>query len=449
MTLAVPAKNGLPLVAIVGRPNVGKSSLFNRIVGRRQAIVEEEAGTTRDRHYGEAAWHGLTFAVVDTGGLMGEAVSGPYATPISEQVGQALEEADAIFFVLDVQTGVLPLDHDVAALLRQASQPVYLVLNKADNAALEAETGEFFRLGLGEPQTVSALHGLGVGDLLDRVVERLPQAPARDDTVSCRLAIVGRPNVGKSSLVNAMLQEERMIVAAEPGTTRDAVDTALEMDGKKIVLVDTAGIRRPGRLGRGVERAAVTRARRAIGRADVVAVVLDASQDIAAQDMHILGAALEAARGLILVLNKSDLIKDDAEVLDRRARQLRWRARFVPWAPAIWSSALTRRNLETLLRTAVTVAEERRRRIPTGKLNALLKRATIEHPPGAVHGRAVKIFYATQTGVEPPTFLLFVNYPDGVHFSYQRFLERRIRSEFGFEGAALRLILRKRGEPNG
>ena len=438
------ARTQLPLVAIVGRPNVGKSALFNRIVGRRKAIVEDEPGTTRDRNYEEADWRGWAFRVVDTGGLLGEAVSGPYATPISEQVGHALEEADAICLVVDVRDGLLPLDEDVAALLREASQPLFLVGNKADSAELESAAAEFYGLGLGEPLTVSALHGRGIGDLLDRVVAELPEVTAEEKAPICKLAIVGRPNVGKSSIVNAILSEERMIVSATPGTTRDAVDTEMEFEGKRYLLVDTAGVRRRGKVEPGVERASVVRARRAIDRADVVAVVMDAGENVAAQDQHILGMALEVHRGVVLALNKSDLIAEDAEAIAHRARQLQWRARFVPWAPAIWTSAAQGSNLDLLLRTATTVAEERRRRVGTGELNALVKRAVREHPPGAVHGRAVKFLYATQAGVEPPTFHFFLNYPEGVHFSYQRFLERQIREAFGFEGAAIRMVLRRR-----
>ena len=443
MTTKTGIQPQLPLVAIVGRPNVGKSALFNRIVGKRKAIVENEPGTTRDRNYDDADWCGRAFRVVDTGGLLGEAVSGPYATPISEQVGYALSEADAICFVVDVRDGLLPLDMDVAALLREASQPVFLVGNKSDSAGMEAAAAEFYALGLGEPLTVSALHGRGVGELLDRMVAGLPEgSPPPPPT--CRLAIVGRPNVGKSSIVNAILDADRMIVSSTPGTTRDAVDTEMAFEGKRYLLVDTAGVRKRGKVEPGVERASVVRARRAIERADVAVVVMDAAEDIAAQDQHIVGMALETHRGVVLALNKSDLIAGDVEAIARRERQLRWRARFMPWAPAIWISALQGSNLDLLLRTATTVAEERRRRVPTGELNAVVRQAMREHPPGAVHGRAVKLFYVAQTGVEPPTFQFFVNYPDGVHFSYQRFLERQIRDAFGFEGAAIRMVLRGR-----
>lgn len=434
----------LPLVAIVGRPNVGKSALFNRIVGRRKAIVKDEPGTTRDRNYAEADWRTHMFRVVDTGGLLGDAVSVPYATSISEQVHHALQESDVICLVVDVRAGLLPLDEDVAALLRGAPQPVFLVVNKADSIELELSANDFYTLGLGEPSPVSALHGRGIGDLLDQVMEELPAVSVDTDVNVCKLAIVGRPNVGKSSIVNAILKEERMIVSSVPGTTRDAVDTEVEFEDKRYLLVDTAGIRRRGKVDPGIERASVVRARRAIERSDVAVVVMDSAEDVASQDQHILGMVLEAKRGVVLALNKSDLISGDAEEITRRERQLRWRARFAPWIPAIWTSAEQSSNLDLLLRTVTTVAGECKRHVPTGELNALINRSVREHPPGAVHGRAVKFLYTVQVSTTPPTFQFFVNYPDGVHFSYQRFLERQIRDAFGFEGAALRIVLRRR-----
>ncbi len=435
----------LPLVAFVGRPNVGKSSLFNRIVGRRKAIVQDLPGTTRDRNYDLAEWRGRTFRVVDTGGMLGEQLEGPYASSVEDQVRLAMNEADAICFIVDVQTGIVSADEEMARLLREASQPVYLVANKADNNDLELAASEFYQLGLGDPHPLSAHHGRRVGDLLDEVVEWLPEMAAPQADIVCRLAIVGRPNVGKSSLINALLHEQRMIVSDVAGTTRDAVDTEVAFDDQRVVLVDTAGIRRRGKVEYGAEKASVRRATAAVTRADVVAVVVDAGLDITSQDQHILQIALEAHKGIILVMNKLDLIKDDDVIEDRRKRQLRWRSRFVPWAPIVWMSALTGENVQELLRMAVHVAEERRMRVSTGKLNACIRRANIDHPPASVHGRAVKFLYATQASVEPPTFVFFVNYPEGIHFSHERYLQRRIRDEFGFQGAALKLAFRKRG----
>ena len=439
------ARPGLPLVAVVGRPNVGKSTLFNRVVGRRSAIVQNLPGTTRDRLYAEAQWGGVHFRVVDTGGLLGEQLAGPYADEVATQVHQALDEADAICFLVDAQAGPTPADHDIAALLRDASQPVYLVANKADNDAIATAVAEFYRLGLGEPRPISAHHGLAVAELLDDIIEWLPRDGAADAETVCRLAIVGRPNVGKSSITNALLGDERMIVSPVAGTTRDAVDTPIEFHGQRLTLIDTAGIRRRGHIEPGPEKASVRRARSAIARADVVAIVLDASQDIGSQDQHILGMALDVYRGVILVLNKADLIADDPEVIDRRQRQTRWRTRFIPWAPVIWTSALTGERLQEILDAALKVRAERQRRVPTGQLNALVKRALIAHPPAAHHGRPIKIFYATQAEIDPPTFVFFVNYPEALHFSYERYLQRRIRDEFGFGGTAIRMRFRQRG----
>ena len=437
----------LPLVAIVGRPNVGKSSLFNRVVGRRKAIVQDSPGTTRDRNYDTAEWRGRIFRVVDTGGMLGEQLEGPYAVPVEEQVRLALSEADAICFIVDTQAGILVADDELARILREAAQPVFLIANKADNDTLELTASEFYQLGLGDPHPISAHHGRGVGDLLDVIVERLPLVAPQDDSIACNLAIVGRPNVGKSSLVNRLLHEERMIVSDIAGTTRDAVDTAITFEDQRLILVDTAGIRRRGKIDYGAERASVRRAAAAVIRADVVAVLIDAGDDITAQDQHVLQIALEAKKGIVLVMNKLDLIQDDEEVTERRRRQLRWRSRFVPWAPVVWISALSGAHVEEVVRVALKVAEERRLRVSTGRLNALVRRATIAHPPATMKGRPVKFFYATQAAVEPPTFVFFVNYPEGVHFSYERYLQRHIRDEFGFQGATLKCVFRKRGAP--
>ena len=436
---------GLPLLAFVGRPNVGKSTLFNRVLGRRSAIVQDLPGTTRDRLYAATEWRGIPFRIVDTGGLLGEQLVGPYAGEVATQVHQALGEADAICLVVDVQAGPTPADADIARLLRDASQPVYVAANKADNENLAAAAADFYALGLGEPRPISAHHGLSVAELLDDVVDRLPPGGVAGDDPVCRLAIVGRPNVGKSSIVNALLHDERMIVSPVPGTTRDAVDTPIEFDGQRLTLIDTAGIRRRGRIETGPEKASVRRARAAIARADVVAVVLDAGEDVGAQDQHILGMALDAHAGVMLVLNKADLIADDAELLDRRRRQMRWRTRFVPWAPVIWTSALTGEHLPEILNSALKARAERGRRVPTGPLNAAIKRALIAHPPAAHRGHPIKLFYATQAEVDPPTFVFFVNYPESLHFSYERYLAHRIRDEFGFGGASIRLHFRKRG----
>ena len=437
--------NALPTIAIVGRPNVGKSTLFNRLVRRRQAIVRGEPGTTRDRNYGEAEWRGRHFTVVDTGGLLGEQLTGPYADSVADQVRQALTEADAIVLVVDAQVGILPADDDVAALLREAAQPVTVCANKVDHPRYEAAAAEFHGLGLGDPVAVSAHHGRYVDDLLDVVVERLAVAePRQADPAACRLALIGRPNVGKSSLINALLRDDRMIVSDVPGTTRDAVDTSLSFDGKEVVLVDTAGIRRRGRVEPGIERASVRRAAAAVRRADVAAVVIDAHEGVTSQDMHILGMALDEGAGLIIVMNKLDLVEADPGLRSSRERQLAGRARFAGWAPIVWVSALEGRSVDAVVAAALHVADERRRRVPTPRLNAMLRRAVIDRPPSTYRGRPIRFYYATQTEIEPPTFVFFCNYPDGVHFSYERYLLGQIRRTFGFDGAALRCVLRGR-----
>ena len=441
---AVPG-NVLPTVAIVGRPNVGKSTLFNRLVRRRQAIVRGEPGTTRDRNYATTEWRGQHFSVIDTGGLLGEQLTGPFADSVAEQVEQAVSEADAIVLVVDVQAGPLPADEDVAALLREVAQPVTVCANKSDNDALASEASQFFSLGLGEPVAISAHHGRWIDDLLDRVTTGLAVAePMEDDDVACRLAIVGRPNVGKSSLVNALLRDERMIVSEVPGTTRDAVDTLLSFDGQRVSLVDTAGIRRRGRVAPGIERASVRRAGAAVRRADVSAVVIDAHEGVTSQDLHVLGMAMDDGAGIVIVMNKSDLVDAEDGLRDSRERQLAGRARFVNWAPIVWVSALTGDAVDSVVAAALHVAEARRQRIPTPRLNAMLRQAQVERPPATYRGKRIRFFYGVQTEYAPPTFTFFVNYPDAVHFSYERFLMGRIRRAFGFEGTPLRCVLRGR-----
>ena len=439
-----------PLVAIVGRPNVGKSALFNRMTGSRRALVERLAGTTRDRQYGWCRWGGRRFRVVDTGGLEGpdDFPGAPFADPIREQVELALDEAGLLLFVVDAAAGVTASDEAVADQLRRAGRDVLLVANKADRREARHNVHELHALGLGEPILISAYHGEGTGELLDEVVARLPEAGGGEEgerIEPIRVALVGRPNVGKSSLANAILGEERTIVSELPGTTRDAIDTAFEFESREMVLVDTAGIRRRGKVGRGVERHSVQQAERAIARADVVCLLIEPSEPTAAQDMHIASRVVEHGKGMVLVVNKWDLAEPGTE-RGAFARRIDGRYRFAPWAPVHFTSAITGDGVPELLQLAVHVDEVRRRRVQTSELNRVLQRAFVTHPPRSVGRRRLKLLYVTQAEVRPPTFVFFVNDPDLLHFAYRRYLENRIRDAFAFEGASIRLRFRARGE---
>jgi len=434
-----------PVVAIVGRPNVGKSTLFNRLIGGRRAIVEDIPGTTRDRLYGDAEWRDRVFTVVDTGGLDPQAEEG-YSALIREQVAVAVAEADVILFVVDASTGLTPADQEIADMLRRSGKPVLLVANKADNERRREAVVEFFELGLGEPMAISAYHGQGVRELLEAVRPLLPPAAAEAPPEVLRLAIVGRPNVGKSALVNAILGQERVMVSPEAGTTRDAVDTPFTYRGRHLVLIDTAGIRRPGRVERGVEKYSVLRAREAIERCDVAIVVLDASQKLAAQDLHIAGYVAGAYKGMVLAVNKWDLQEDSDENRQEFASRVLGRLRFAPWAPLAFVSAKTGLNIEGLLDLAIEAGDMRSVRIPTSEVNAAVREAVAAHPPSAKGRRAPRIKYATQAGVRPPTFVFFTNDASLIHFSYRRYLENALRRRFGFEGTAIKLEFRSRSQ---
>jgi GTP-binding protein len=440
----VPAAH-LPTVAIVGRPNVGKSTLFNRLIGRRQAIVEDIPGTTRDRLYAEAEWKDAGFRVVDTGGLEPDSDSG-YPALIKDQVEIAVAEADVILFVVDATTGITPVDLDVGEMLRRSRKPVVLVANKGDNPARQELAVEFFELALGEPMPISAYHGLGVRELQDRLLELLPPAKIVPDTDVVRVAILGRPNVGKSSLVNVILGESRVIASEAAGTTRDAVDSQVSFSGRQITLVDTAGLRRPGKVEKGIEKYSVMRAREAIDRCDVGIVLVDAEDGLIQQDLHIAGMVLDAYKGLIVALNKWDLVEDSDENRERYARRILSRLRFAPWAPMAFISARTRLNVDGLLELTIEIADNRKTRIGTADLNAALRDAVATHPPPIAGKRQLKLKYTTQTQVSPPTFVIFCNDASLAHFSYRRFLENRFRDRFGFEGTAIKLEFRSRGD---
>ncbi|MGI8827760.1 MAG: ribosome biogenesis GTPase Der [Chloroflexota bacterium] len=434
-----------PLVALVGRPNVGKSTLFNRLVGERVAIVEDVPGTTRDRLYGEFEWRGRDVSVVDTGGIFPGSEE-DVSESVFEQAQLAIDEADVIVFLTDGRSGPTPVDEEITDLLRRANKPVILAVNKADNIRQDQQALEFHKLGIGDPLPLSAIRGLGTGDLLDRIVELLPprESEQQNEEVA-RVAIVGRPNVGKSSLVNALLGKPRTIVSPIPGTTRDAVDTTIDFKGRPVVLVDTAGIRRRGKIVHGVERYSVFRALRAVDRADVAVLLVDANEPAAAQDAHVAGFVQERAIGLVVAVNKWDLIEKDSRTMAEYESNIRHQLKFLPYVPIVFISAKTGQRIENVLDLALEIREERKKRIGTGVLNEALRRALSEHHPPSSGGKLVKLFYMTQVAIDPPTFVGWVNDPSLVHFSFKRFLENQLRERFGFFGTPIRLFFRPRG----
>ncbi len=505
------SSTGLPIVAIVGRPNVGKSTLFNRIVGQRTAIVEDRARTTRDRLYGDAEWNGRRFVVVDTGG-MEPAPDDAIELKVQEQARLAISEADVIVFVVDAASGMTPADEEAAQILRRATAPVIVAANKADNERRELEAAEFHAFGWDETYAVSAAHGRGTGDLLDAIVWSLPpeseeerarkereaaadeweremaagriepyvvgdeaddadeaepgDAAAADHEIGgaeaarwdaaiaaasedapVAIAFVGRPNVGKSSLLNALLGRERSIVSEVPGTTRDAIDTRLEWGRSEIVLIDTAGVRRRGKVAGGpaAERYSTLRALKAVSRADVAVLVIDAVEGLTAQDAHVAGYVVEEGKGLVIAVNKWDLVEDKTDrTFGQYVEWIRSEVPFLDFAPVVSISAKTGQRVGRVLEAAIDIWGERRKRVSTGELNRLLGAATDRTPPPMVKGRRPRLFYATQAAVAPPTFVFFANDASAVHFSYRRYLENRLRDTFGFDGTPIRLVFRDR-----
>jgi len=438
-----------PIVAVVGRPNVGKSTLFNRVIGERRAIVQDLPGTTRDRVYGTTDWGGVEFTLIDTGGLQddreidAESLN-EIARNTRNQAQAAIDEADVIVFVVDARSGLTAGDHEVADLLRRADKPTILAANKAESAERRDGVYEFYELGLGDPVAISAYHGNGTGDLLDKVVENLPEAEEEEGTEGPAIAIVGRPNVGKSRMLNALLGEERSIVSDVPGTTRDSIDTELTWAGQPVTLIDTAGIRRRGRIEQGVEQFSVIRSMRAIDRSDVVLLVVDATEEFTAQDLHIAGYIEEQKKGIVVVINKWDLIEKDAKTMDEYKARARDQLDFVPYAPLVFVSAKFGQRVHQVLDTALMAVAERQKRVPTSALNTLLRESVAAHPPPSKPGKWLKFYYATQADVAPPTFLFFCNDPTQIHFSYKRYLENRLREEFGYTGTPIRLSFRGR-----
>jgi len=451
-----------PVVALVGRPNVGKSTLFNRLTGERLAIVDEIPGTTRDRLLAEADWSGYFFYVMDTGGIDPSKGRGQeplslgskdFIRQIREGAELAIDESDVILFLVDGQAGITPADEEIADILRRKQRkvddgfepPIILVVNKTESARVRQSAPEFYALGMGEPYAVSALHGTGTGDLLDEVIrhiEAMGEEAEEDD--SAKIAIVGKPNVGKSSLLNKIVGQERAIVSDIPGTTRDAVDTQLIYNDLPVTLIDTAGIRRRGKVIPGVEKFSVIRSMNAIERSDVAILVIDATTSITAQDTHIAGYIKDAWKSAIVVVNKWDLVDKDSYTINDYTAHIRQELNFMDYVPMIFISALTGKRVDQVLPLALRVQEERLVRLTTSQINKIIHRAQDRHPAPSKTGRALRIYYGTQVRSDPPTFILYVNNPEYAHFSYLRYLENQIRDDYPFMGTPIRLVLKKR-----
>ena len=433
-----------PVVAIVGRPNVGKSTLFNRIAGERIAIVEDTPGVTRDRLYAHGEWLGKNFSMIDTGGI--EMSDQPLLTQIRQQAEIAIEEADVIIMVVNVENGVTDADEQVAQILYRSNKPVVLAVNKVDNPERRLDVYDFYQLGLGEPYPVSSVHGVGLGDMLDAVIENFAEKDAEEEDDRIRFSFIGRPNVGKSSLVNAILGENRVIVSDMAGTTRDAINTQFTAkDGLEFMMVDTAGIKKKGKLYENTERYALMRSMRAIDDSDVVLVVLNAEEGIRELDKHIAGYAHEAGRAVIIVVNKWDTIPDrDQRTMTDFTNLIRHEFQYLSYAPIVFVSAKTKQRLSRLPEMIEEAYDHQHRRVQSAVLNDVLMDALAANPTPSSNGRRLRVYYATQVAVAPPTFVIFVNDPDLMHFSYARYLENRIRAAFDFTGTPIRLIKRRR-----
>jgi GTP-binding protein len=449
-----------PVVVMVGRPNVGKSTLFNRLAGEPLAIVDNKPGTTRDRLFSEGEWNGIDFDVVDTGGIDPTTGgkeplsldSADYIADIRTQAEIAIQEADAVLFLVDANSGVTPADQEVAQILRrnrkvlngQPYPPVFLVVNKADSAATRQDAAAFYELGMGDPYPISAIHGTGTGDLLDDLVASFPKQIEEVEDESAKIAIIGKPNVGKSSLLNRLVGEERAIVSPIAGTTRDSVDTHIVFNDLPVTLIDTAGIRKRGKVEVGVEKYSVIRSMRAIDRCEVALLVIDATTGITAQDTHIAGYILEAWKSTVVVVNKWDAIEKDNESINDFTRHVREQLNFMAYVPVLFISAKTGQRVEQVLPEALRVQEERLVHMTTSQLNKIMQTAQDKHAPSNASGRALRIYYGTQVRSDPPTFMLYCNEPKLAHFSYLRYLENSIREEYPFSGTPIRLVLKAR-----
>lgn len=436
-----------PVVAIVGRPNVGKSTLFNKLIGQRLSIVDDTPGVTRDRIYGECEWKDRKFTVVDTGGIEPDSKD-IILTQMRMQAQLAIDAADVIVLVTDIRTGLVATDSDVAAMLLKSGRPVILCVNKCDTiGSVPAEFYEFYNLGLGDPVQVSSVHGHGTGDLLDQIVENLPEEADEDEEGEIiKVAIIGKPNVGKSSLVNQITGENRCIVSDIAGTTRDAIDTAVENSFGQFVLIDTAGIRRRNKVDDSIEKYSILRAQMAIERSDVCVIMIDATVGFTEQDSKVAGLAHEAGKGCVIAVNKWDAVEKDGRTMQEYRKKLENDFSFMSYAPMIFISAKTGQRLDRLFELIKHVANMNAMRITTGMLNDVLSQATARVQPPTDKGKRLKIYYMTQASVKPPTFVCFVNSAQLFHFSYQRYLENQIRETFGLEGTPIRMIIRERGE---
>jgi len=435
-----------PIVAVVGRPNVGKSTFFNKIVGRRVSIVEDTPGVTRDRIYAEAEWRGIQFALIDTGGIDPN-TKDVILSQMREQAEIAMDMADVILFIVDGKDGLTASDREVANMLMRTGKKVILLVNKIDNPGLPEDFYDFYELGLGEPIPVSAVNMLNLGDVLDMIVDNFPELPAEEeDDESVKIAVVGKPNVGKSSLINALLGENRVIVSEIAGTTRDSIDTPFIKGDDKYVLIDTAGIRRKSKVNEHIERYSVIRAIAAIERCDVCLLMIDATEGVTEQDKKIAGIAHEAGKGIIVVVNKWDLVEKETNTMKEFQKEMANELQFMSYAPSVFISAVTKQRLTNVIDMAKVVAEKRAMRIPTGQLNSLIIDAVMMNPTPSDKGKHLKIYYATQVGVKPPLFSFQVNKRDLMHFSYARYLENKIRAAFGFEGTSIKFVFREKGE---
>ncbi len=434
-----------PVVAVVGRPNVGKSTFFNKVIGRRIAIVEDTPGVTRDRIYAETEWNGIEFAIIDTGGIEPDSED-IILSQMRQQAEIAMDTADVILFLVDGRDGLTSADREVANMLRRRGREVILVVNKIDTHKLPDDFYDFYELGLGDPIPISAANMLNFGDLLDEIVDAFPKEQYEEEEDVIKIAVIGKPNVGKSSLINELVGENRVIVSPIAGTTRDSIDTPFEKDGEKYMLIDTAGIRRKSKVTEDIERYSVIRAVAAIERSDVALLMIDASEGITEQDKKIAGVAHEAGKGIVVVVNKWDLVEKQTNTMRDFRREIEGEFPFMTYAPSIFISVKDHQRIDNVINMARYVAETRAMRVPTGQLNALLQDAMMMKQPPSDKGKRLRIYYATQVGIKPPLFSFKINSRPLMHFSYARYLENKIREGFGFEGTSIKFVFREKGE---